>query len=76
MPLCDALAVNPPYRETRSLTSTVSGTSTPTLRLDGDDKVASAGKLVDVESACSVAIAVDRVELPKPIESVLAGTVT
>ena len=78
MPLCDALAVNPPYRETRSLTSTVSGTSSATFRLDGDHRVGrpgSVGPFVSVESVCSVAMAVDNDGLLKPIESALAGTV-
>ncbi len=78
IPLCDALALKPPYTETRSLRSTVSGTSIPKLWLDGDDGAGSrgsVGKFVSVESVCSVAIAEESDGLLKPIDSVLAGTV-
>jgi hypothetical protein len=78
MPACDALAVMPPYSESRSLTSTVSGTSTAMLWPAGDDSRGSAGRMPELASAASdrsVATADDSDELPKPIDSVLAGTV-
>jgi len=38
IPLCDVLALKPPYTETRSLRSTVSGTSIAMFRLGDDDR--------------------------------------
>jgi hypothetical protein len=71
----DELALKPPYSEIPSLMSTVSGTSTPMLRLDGDDWVGSVGVLVSTVSDWRVASAEDNDGLLKPIERVLAGTV-
>jgi hypothetical protein len=51
VPLCEALALKPPYIEMRSVTSTVSGTSTPMPWLDGDDGVGDVGRIeVSAES--------------------------
>lgn len=50
VPLCEALALKPPYIEMRSVTSTVSGTSTPMPWL-GDDGVGDVGRIeVSAES--------------------------
>jgi hypothetical protein len=57
------------------LKSTVSGTSTPILRLAGDDRVGSVGSVVRAERVASVGSVANNAELPKPSESEPAGTV-
>jgi hypothetical protein len=57
MPLCDALALKPPYTEIRSLRSTVSGASIPMPRLDGNDRPGETGKFGSADRDRNVASA-------------------
>ena len=73
MAICDALPLNPPYTETRSPRSTVSGTSAAALWRDSDGRVGSAGEFASVASDCSVASAEDNEGLLNPIDNVPPG---